>query len=299
MPGNYTRVYVPSDGDVVTAAGYNGELDLIRTNWTPTGLDDISGSVADMQTTVDPGEVGSESLATDLAGELHRLRFMIKEITGKDEWYESPSASLVNVCPVGTIIPFYDFNATVTFDNTIWAYCDGSVINNAGSPLNGLTLPDLSNRYLVGYGTEAGGDIDTATWNATAVGNAGHTINVQHTHTDSGHTHSITSHTHGPGTLQFKVSDWDGSTVNFYDSGGTQIPVFTETVDTSAGAGTITGALLPASGVGDGYTKNGTGVTSGTSGNTGSTAVSLSNSLSTTQSIQPRSIRCRYIIRYI
>ena len=39
---------------------------------------------------------GSESQATSLAGELERLRFIIKEITGKTYWYESPDSSLSN-----------------------------------------------------------------------------------------------------------------------------------------------------------------------------------------------------------
>jgi hypothetical protein len=57
-----------------------------------TAINDISQDVAAMQAVVDPGEVGTESLPTDLAGEIKRLRNMIKEITGKAKWYESPAS---------------------------------------------------------------------------------------------------------------------------------------------------------------------------------------------------------------
>lgn len=296
MPGNYTRSYVPNDGDTLTAAGYNGELDLIRTNWTPTGLDDASATVSAMQTTVDPGESGSESLATDLAGEIHRMRHMIKEITGKTYWYQSPSASMDALCPVGAILPFYDYNGTVTFNTSMFAYCDGSTVADAGSPINGQVLPDLSGRYLVGFGTDGGTDIDTATWNVTAVGNAGHTINVAHTHTDAGHTHSLPSHSHSAGTLQFKVAEWTTTTVNFYDSAGSSVTVLQESASGSGGSGT--GVAVSAGSSATGYTKDGSGSTASTGGTSGSGTASLGSSLSSTQSIQPRSIRVRYIIRY-
>jgi microcystin-dependent protein len=50
-----------------------------------------------MQYATDPGEPGSESLATSLAGEIERLRFIIKEISGKLQWYQSPVKSLETV----------------------------------------------------------------------------------------------------------------------------------------------------------------------------------------------------------
>ena len=55
--------------------------------------------------------------------------------------------------PIGSIIPFYDFNALVTFDTNYYRYCDGSVLTYAASPLDGETLPDLSGRYIVEFGS--------------------------------------------------------------------------------------------------------------------------------------------------
>ncbi len=42
-----------------------------------------------MRATADPGESGSESLATSLTDELKRIRFAIKEMKGTDQWYET------------------------------------------------------------------------------------------------------------------------------------------------------------------------------------------------------------------
>ncbi|MFW1946274.1 hypothetical protein ACG93R_22610, partial [Acinetobacter guillouiae] len=49
-----------------------------------------------MRTSTDPGESGTESLATSLAGELERLRFVIKEMKGADVtyWYQSLNTDL-------------------------------------------------------------------------------------------------------------------------------------------------------------------------------------------------------------
>lgn len=83
--------------EVLTNEDLNAEIDNILNNLGPAGVDDYSTNTAQMQSTADPGEVGSESLATTLAGEIQRLRQMIKEITGENQWYESPIASLLGL----------------------------------------------------------------------------------------------------------------------------------------------------------------------------------------------------------
>lgn len=60
-------------------------------------MDDYSSSVAQMQTTTDPGEVGTESQPTTLAGELERVRFAIKDAKGTAQWYETPAGDLANI----------------------------------------------------------------------------------------------------------------------------------------------------------------------------------------------------------
>ena len=62
--------------------------------------DDYSVDNTQMQSTTDPGEVGTESKATTLAGELERLRFAVKELKQWclgtiAQWYESPTAQAV------------------------------------------------------------------------------------------------------------------------------------------------------------------------------------------------------------
>jgi len=100
-----------------------------------------------------------------------------------------------SLVPIGSIIAFYDFGAALTFDTDNWVYCDGSTATVGGSS---RTLPDLSGRYLVGFGgaTDGAGDIDTATWATAAVGNSLHQVDIAHTHTGPSHTHTGPSHTH-------------------------------------------------------------------------------------------------------
>lgn len=87
----------------LTNEDLNAEIDNILNNLAPLMFDDYSVNVVQMQVQTDPGEVGSESLATSLGAELARLRFAIKEISGKSYWYESPSVSLNDlVAAVGT-----------------------------------------------------------------------------------------------------------------------------------------------------------------------------------------------------
>lgn len=156
--------------------------------------------------------------------------------------------------PLGSIIPWYDFNAAISLNTTYWAYCDGSASSITG--VGAVTLPDLSNRYLVGFGTEAGGDIDSAAWATAAVGNASHQVNLEHQHT---------------------VGEYVQSTGDFFmlESDGTQRDVFAKSVNgTGAGAGNP--VLFN---YGSDFTMY------------------TDNQSSTTQSIQPRSIRVRFIMR--
>ena len=75
--------------------------------------------------------------------------------------------------PIGSIIPFYD----------------------------GLqALPDLSNRYLVGFGSEGGNDLDSAVFSSAPVGIPFHEIDLSHAHTVNPHVHNIADHSHSIGS---------------------------------------------------------------------------------------------------
>lgn len=81
-------------GLVLTAAIYNADHQNHIDNGVPAQLDDYSVSTTQMRSTTDPGESGSESLATTLAGEIERIRFAIKECKGTTYWYETPASNL-------------------------------------------------------------------------------------------------------------------------------------------------------------------------------------------------------------
>lgn len=94
MPGLYSHT-TRANGLTLTAAIYNADHENHITNAVPAMHDDYSTNAAEMQTTTDPGEVGSESLATTLAGELERLRYAILDIKQKldgsiAQWYQTP-----------------------------------------------------------------------------------------------------------------------------------------------------------------------------------------------------------------
>lgn len=81
--------------EVLSASDLNAEFDNIITKNSDTTY--ITGASADttaMQNTTSPGAVGSESLATNVLGEIQRLRFAIKRITGAAQWYSAPTFDL-------------------------------------------------------------------------------------------------------------------------------------------------------------------------------------------------------------
>ena len=84
-------------GEQITAAKYMADHQVHADNQTVQATEDYSATVGQMQSTADPGEVGSESQATTLAGELERLRFIIDEIVGGAQWYVSPTRSLETI----------------------------------------------------------------------------------------------------------------------------------------------------------------------------------------------------------
>lgn len=129
MPGTYS-VPTRASGSILTATIYNSDHGLHVTYNTPGGCDDASATVAAMRATADPGENGTESLATDLLGELQRIRHVIAEITGKTYWHETPDLSLAsfylqgaNIALASTLVPVGSFE---------YADVTGSGINVTG-----------------------------------------------------------------------------------------------------------------------------------------------------------------------
>jgi hypothetical protein len=140
MPGTYS-ITSRASGSLLTAAIYNEDHQAHLTFNTPGGCDDYSVNLAQMQSTVDPGESGSESLPTDLAGEIQRLRNIIKEITGKTFWYESPASSLASISSLALITAF-DYSVVAGSPGRMplpTRYRQGFIYNpNASDPSNDL-----------------------------------------------------------------------------------------------------------------------------------------------------------------
>ena len=90
----FSRIKTWVSNEVLTAADLNGEFNNILNNMDPDGIEDFSNNVSQMQSAADPGGVGTESLATTLAGEIQRLRFVINRIVSGAQWYVSPISNL-------------------------------------------------------------------------------------------------------------------------------------------------------------------------------------------------------------
>lgn len=243
--------------------------------------------------------------------------------TAVHDHLEPEDGSILTYVPqVGSIIPFYDFNGALTFDGTKWAYCDGSNVAVAG--IGGMsTLPDLSGRVLVGFGTVGGGDIDTATWATAAIGNANHVINLahshivdNHSHTVNSHTHSISSHTHtvnasgdhshGGRTIgnsvtaneisnNYRVLDDNAGWVNANPVGNNYHLVVGGPDNDYEG---MHDHNIQASGTHTHTTgSSGGGNTGAATPGTSASAPGTNSALSSSQSILPSSIRVRYLMR--
>lgn len=95
--GLISRIKTWVSNEKLLYSDLNAEFDNIIDNLTTLKIDDYSGNTTLMRTQTDPGEVGTESLATTLAGEIARLRFMISELSGETYWYTSPDTNLAAI----------------------------------------------------------------------------------------------------------------------------------------------------------------------------------------------------------
>lgn len=118
-------------GTTLTAAIYNADHQNHVDNGVPAQLDDYSVNVSQMQTATSPGAVASESLATSLAGELERLRYVLKTLHGGAQWY--PGQLLMSSALTA---------GTITGNITLTSADVGSIKNVTA--LADITLPDIS-----------------------------------------------------------------------------------------------------------------------------------------------------------
>lgn len=89
------------------------------TNMTPTCMDDYAVDVAQFRSNTDPYPLSVVSLPTSLAGELERMRFVLKQITGWSQWYattEAVTSGLFLAKTGGTLTGSLLFSADNTHD---------------------------------------------------------------------------------------------------------------------------------------------------------------------------------------
>lgn len=228
-----------------------------------------------------------------------------------------PRNDIGGLVPLGTIIPHYSYDGgqLLSYDTNSWLPCNGQSGITFGDGVT-RTLPDLSNRYLVGLGTEGGNDIHTATWSAVPVGNANHVIDLQHDHNvdiapftsgdESAHTHPETNHVHplsGNGWAYIGIRAADSA----YDMAiFKSVPSFTCTHQrltnnspyiwlATGNTNTIATELGGATDSGGGGT---TGVGTIHNHTVNPPGTDTDNALSISEDVQPRSIPVRFLIRY-
>jgi hypothetical protein len=94
--GGYTHT-TRATGTVLTAAIYNNDHQNHITNQNPQMTGAYSDTLTQYQLATDPGTLGAESFAATLAGEIERLRFQIRSISGETQWYTPPARSLKSI----------------------------------------------------------------------------------------------------------------------------------------------------------------------------------------------------------
>lgn len=92
----YPRVHVWVNNEVLTASDLNAEFNNILNNSIASSIIGCSANVSAMQATVNPGGIGTESLAADVQGEIQRLRYMIQQLGGGAQWYVVPPHNLTS-----------------------------------------------------------------------------------------------------------------------------------------------------------------------------------------------------------
>jgi len=149
MPGNYTLRKTYVDGDILSASDYVADHQQHIDNQTPQGTDDYSANVTQMRTLTDTGSVNSESLATSLAGELERIRFVLKDIKTKMngsavlQWYDKSYAVVI---PNGSVTA-----AKLANGATFIQYLQGTSSGSGAitTPSNIVVLPITMTRSRV------------------------------------------------------------------------------------------------------------------------------------------------------
>ena len=112
MAGTWSRIKTWTAAETLTAAALNAEFNNVLAESDPEGVGGASADAAAMNATTDPYDSDTVSLATDLLGEIKRIRYVIKQITGEAQWYIDPDISLAGI--TSTV-------AEINLADNIWA----------------------------------------------------------------------------------------------------------------------------------------------------------------------------------
>lgn len=142
MSATFTRIknWV---AEVLTYSDLNAEFDNILTNFTPAGMDDASADVSAMDATTDPYPGATPSLATDLLGELKRIRYLLAQITGESKWYIDPDISLASLAST-----YQPLDATLTALAAL-TLTQGGLFTATGSDAPAILAKGTANQKLI------------------------------------------------------------------------------------------------------------------------------------------------------
>jgi microcystin-dependent protein len=246
MPGNCSIYRSWNTNDELTAADLTTSFVTVGvTNMTTQCMDDYSVDVTQMQSTVDPYPGAVESKATSLAGEIERLRFQIKQITGEAQWYHDPQTTLAATAgaPTGAIVGFGGSSAPAG-----WLLCGGQAVNRttfaalfavisttygAGDGSTTFNVPDLRGRVPAGKDDMGGSAANRLTTggsgiNGAALASAGGTETHTLTEPQMRHQHSTTV-SGTTGTASVTAAGGEG--------GATRTPDHTHSINASGTSG--------------------------------------------------------------
>ena len=178
------------------------------------------------------------------------------------------------IVPIGAVIALnpsltgaYTTSSTTTADSNGWVLVEGQTINDATSPMDGVTLPDLTDARFLRGSTSSGSTGGSETFTLAETNLPAHVHSINHTHG----TVAAENHTHTSGSLTAAIRIV-GDTIRMYTgsasgsfSGGANIYMDgTTNSDTSnwAGAGAVVKGTTD--------TENLAGVDTAYTGNSGS-----------------------------
>jgi hypothetical protein len=264
-------------------------------------FEEDTGSFMFLRCTSDTDGVATDQFTVNQAGDVDCRDVSCQALTVSSTLTVGTDNLFDQIAPIGTIIPHYDFAGALTVNSTYWALCNNQVVTVEG--IGSQSLPELSNRYLVGFGTENGGDIGSATFETAPVGNANHVNNFSHTHTVNSHSHTVNSHNHSIGshshTLTSRTGWASNDGVTPPNTGGFDVrnEDGSRVEHIRADAGVLSSEGQHRHDLGGSTDSTNLGSTGNASPSTSSSSPGTSTGLSASEDIQPRSIRVRYYMR--